>query len=334
MLKRLPRQNWEVILKGFAFLGTILLLFVFVAAGASASEKPYPNKPINMIIGFSPGGATDLGSKIIAEKMGEFLGQPLIPTYKPGGGGILSASYVAKAKPDGYTVLSILSFMNLPPEVKNLDYKLDDFILTGMWGRAPYYICVKADSKWKTFKDLVEAAKKEPGKYTFGTIGTTGGGYFIYELLVKYAGIKLTYVPFKSCADTMTAVMGGHLDLYFCPGAGYISEKAVVRTLANGEEKRLEAYPEIPTIMEFGYPVTFSTLYGFAFPKGTPKDVIDKFSTAQKRAIEKYSKELNESYNKIDMVPAFLDGPATVKEFNRQYEIIRSLSKEIAQAGK
>ena len=204
---------------------------------AWASEKGYPNKPINMIIGFSPGGATDLGSKIIAEKMGEFLGQPLVANYKPGGGGTLAASLVAKSKPDGYTVLSILKLMNLPPEVKKLDYKLDDFILTGMWGRAPYYICVKADSKWKSFKDFIESAKKEPGKYTFGTIGTTGGGFFIYGLLVKHAGIKLTYVPFKSCADTMTAVMGGHLDSYFCPGAGFISETAVVRTLATGEEK-------------------------------------------------------------------------------------------------
>ncbi len=326
--------KWLRILKGFAFPGIIFFLIFFVVSAASASEKPYPNKPINMIIGFSPGGATDLGSKIIAEKMTEFLGQPMIATYKPGGGGTLSASYVAKAKPDGYTVLSILSFMNLPPEVKSLDYKLDDFILTGMWGRAPYYICVKADSKWKNFKEFIEAAKKEPGKYTFGTIGTTGGGYFIYELLVKYAGIKLTYVPFKSCADTMTAVMGGHVDSYFCPGAGFISEKNVVKTLATSEEKRVSAYPDIPTIMESGYPITFSTLYGFAFPKGTPKDVVDKFATAQRKAIEKYSRELNESYNKIDMVPSFLDGPGTVKEFNNQYEIIRGLSKKIGPAGK
>ena len=314
-------------------VGTLLTV-ILTSSGGWAAEKGYPDKPINMIIGFSPGGATDLGSKIIAEKMAEYLGQPLVANYKPGGGGILSASYVAKAKPDGYTVLSMLSFMNLPPEVKKLDYKLDDFILTGMWGRAPYYICVKADSKWKTLKEFIESAKKEPGKYTFGTIGTTGGGYFIYELLVKHAGIKLTYVPFKSCADTMTAVMGGHLDSYFCPGAGFISETAVVRTLATGEEKRVSAYPDIPTIMEFGYPVTFSVLYGFAFPKGTPKEIVDKFSGAQKKVIEKYSKELTESYNKIDMVPTFLDGPDTVREFNKQYEVIRSISKEIAQASK
>jgi tripartite-type tricarboxylate transporter receptor subunit TctC len=334
MSARLPGANGFGALRRITLPGSFLfLVFAFLSA-APAAEKGYPVKPVNMIIGFSPGGATDLGSKIIAEKMSEFLGQPLIATYKPGGGGTLSASFVAKAKPDGYTVLSILSFMNLPPEVKALDYKLDDFILTGMWGRAPYYICVKADSKWKTFKDFIEAAKKEPGKYTFGTIGTTGGGYFIYELLVKYAGIKLTYVPFKSCADTMTAVLGGHVDLYFCPGAGFISEKTVVRTLAISEEKRIEAYPDIPTIMEAGYPITFSTLYGFAFPKGTSKEIVDKFSIAQKKAIEKYSRELNESYNKIDMLPAFLDGPATVKEFTNQYEIIRSLSKKIGSPGK
>jgi tripartite-type tricarboxylate transporter receptor subunit TctC len=139
--------------------------------GLVGAADEYPNKSINMIVGFAPGGASDLGSKIVSDKMQEFLGQPLVANYKPGGGGTLSASYVARAKPDGYTALVMVSFMNLPPEATKLDYKLDDFILTGMWGRAPYFITVKADSRWKTLQDLVNEAKKSPGKLSFGTTG-------------------------------------------------------------------------------------------------------------------------------------------------------------------
>ena len=113
----------------------IIMLCVFagflLCTGLVEAAEQYPNKPINMIVGFAPGGASDLGSKIVSNKMEEFLGQPLVANYKPGGGGTLSASYVARAKPDGYTALVMVSFMNLPPEAAKLDYKLDDFALTG-----------------------------------------------------------------------------------------------------------------------------------------------------------------------------------------------------------
>lgn len=314
-------------------LALSFFLFTISASSSLAAEKPYPNRPINMIVGFAPGGASDLGSKVISDRLGEFLGEPLVPVYKPGGGGTLSASYVAKAKPDGYTVLVMVSFMNLPPEVKKLDYKLEDFVLTGMWGRAPYFIIVKAD-RWKNLREFVEDARKSPGKLTYGTTGVATGGYFVYSLLAKYAGIKITLVPFKSCGESMTALLGGHIDSYFCVGAGGAGESPLVKTLATAEEKRLEGFPDIPTISELGWPVKFSTWYTFAFPKGTPKEIVDTFSNAQKKAIEKYSREISEGLRKVDMWPIFLDRQETLKEFEHQYTVIQMISKEAGPAEK
>ena len=318
-------RHWKRVgLFVISFLSVLLIL----NAGAPVSWAKYPDRPINMIVGFSPGGASDLGSKVVADKLEEFLGEPLVANYKPGGGGTLSASYLAKAKQDGYTTLVMVSFMNLPPEVKKLDYSLNDFLLTGLWGRAPYFIMVKADSKWKTLKDLVEDAKKNPGKLTFGTTGATAGGNFVYSLLAKHAGIKMTMVPFKSCGDTLTALLGGHIDSYFCVGAGGVQESNLVRTLATAEEKRLEGLPDIPTIAELGWPVYFSTWYSFAFPKGTPEEIVDTFARAQEKAIQKYKKEITQNLNRVNMWPAFGDPQAAVKEFRNQYNVIKEIMEE------
>ena len=175
-------------------------------------------------------------------------------------------------------------------------------------------------------------AKRSPGKLSFGHTGKTAGGYFVYSLLAKQAGIKITDVPFKSCGEVMTALLGGHIDAYFCVGAGGAAESALARTLACAEEKRLDGLDNIPTIKELGWPASFSTWYTFAFPKGTPKDVVDKFSEAQKKTIEKYSKEISEGLRKVDMWPVFMDRQATVKEFDNQYEVIRTLMKEAGRA--
>ncbi len=305
---------------------TVALMMAWPLPGQGAEK--YPVRPINMIIGYAPGGASDLGGRIVAEKMTEFLGEPLTPVYKPGGGGALAASFVAKAKPDGYTLLVLVSYLLLPPEVKKLDYKLDDFALTGTWARAPYYINVKADSKYKTLKDLVEDAKKNPGKLSFGTTGTTVGGYFVYSLLAKYSGIKMTFVPFKSCGEVLTALMGGHIDAYFCVGVGGASESPMVRTLAVAEEKRLEGIADIPTISEFGWPAKFSTLLTYAFPRATPKEFVEKVSAAQKQALDKYSKEIGNSLRKVDMWPIAMDREATTREFRNQTEVIRMIGQE------
>ena len=317
----------------FILMISVPIMLCLLTGVAGAAEK-YPARPINLIVGFAPGGASDLGSKVLADKMAEFLGQPLVSIYKPGGGGALAASFLAKAKPDGYNVLVMASFMNLPPEIKKLDYKLDDFILTGIYTRAPYFVAVKADARWKNFQELAAEAKGSPGKLSYGTAGVNTGGHFVHELLARSSGLNINHVPFKSCPDAFTSMLGGHIDVYICVGAGANFEPKVVRVLATAEAKRLEGLPDVPTLTELGYPAFFTTWYSFAVPKGTPSPIVETLAEAQKKALEKYGKEIAEGLRRVEMWPMFLDRQASLQEFRKQYDTLRELAGNIGPGGK
>ncbi len=308
------------------------LLLVGLLAGATcAAAADYPNRPIEMVLGFAPGGGTDVGSKIVADKMREFLGQPLISVYKPGGGGAIATSWVARGKQDGYTVLATNHSVFSPPEVKKVDYSMADFVSTGAWMKLPNFITVSVKSKWRNLKEFVEDAKKEPGKYSLGHGGTFSATHFWYMFFAKSTGVKLSLVPYKSCGEALTALMGGHVDASTCPGLG-VTDNPLVRTLAVGEEKRLPDLPDVPTVMEFGYPVSYTSLYTFLFPKGTPADIIKKFSEAQKNAQSKYAKEIADAFGKVQMYPANLSGEETMKEYQVKYDQLRALLKEFGPA--
>jgi tripartite-type tricarboxylate transporter receptor subunit TctC len=309
-------------------------VMLWLLAGVAVAAEKYPSRPINLIVGFSPGGASDLGSKVLADKMAEFLGQPLVSIYKPGGGGALAASFLAKAKPDGYNVLVMASFMNLPPEIKKLDYKLDDFILTGIYSRAPYFVIVKADARWKNFQELAAEAKESPGKLSYGTAGVNTGGHFVHDLMAKNSGVIINHVPFKSCPDAFTAMLGGHIDVYICVGAGASFEPRAVRVLATAESKRLEGLPNVPTLTELGYPAFFTTWYSFAVPKGTPPPIVEALTEAQGKALEKYGKEIEEGLRRVEMWPMFLDRQRSLQEFKTQYDTLRELAGPTGPGGK
>lgn len=145
-----------------------LLLMTLFLTGISSTPvwgagKDYPARPINLIVPMAPGGALDLGGKIVTEKISKYLGETFVSVYKPGGGGSLGAAFVAKAKPDGYTVLSgSSSNLVLSPIVKKLDYKFEDLTPLGIYGKTPLWLAVKSDAHWKSLKDFVEEARKSP----------------------------------------------------------------------------------------------------------------------------------------------------------------------------
>lgn len=311
------------------------LLIALFLAGVSpstgfAAEGSYPDRPINMIVPFAAGGGSDLGSKVVADKINEFLGQPLISVYKPGGGSALGTAYVAKAKPDGYTVLvESPNPLFLQAAMKKIDFKLDDFIHIGVYAKIPLWLVVKADSRWKTLQEFVEEEKKSPGKLKVGIHGKFTTADLVTQLLNKYAQIKLTIIPFKSAGESLTAVLGGHVDAATATGAGGLLESGSVRILALAGDRRLEDMPDIPTFKEFGYPLDFSIKYSFAFPKGTPKAIVDKFTQAQERASKRYSREIREGLRKIEMWPDFLSPQDTIKEFKKDQESIVEAVKEL-----
>jgi tripartite-type tricarboxylate transporter receptor subunit TctC len=309
---------------------SFLLTFSLVFLGFSMSQgaEKYPTRSVNMIVPYAPASGTDLGSKIMADKIAEFLGQPLISVYKPGGGGSLGAAFAAKAKPDGYTILagSITPFV-VAPVVKKLDYTMDDFILLGIYSKNPFWIAVKSEARWKTLKDFVDEAKKSPGKLTVSTYGKLSAVDFVLELFKKQAGINVVDIPYKSSGEALTALLGGHCDAAFVSAAAGLLDSGSIRILAAAEEKRLEGLPNIPTFKEFGYPIVLDCPYSLAFPKGTPPEMVARVFEAQKKAIEKYSKEIKASLWKVEQWPDF----RTPEDSRKRYKDLEILFSKIVK---
>jgi tripartite-type tricarboxylate transporter receptor subunit TctC len=252
----------------------------------------------------------------------------LISVYKPGGGGSLGAAFTAKAKPDGYTILagSITPYV-VSPVVKKLDYTIDDFILLGIYSKNPFWIAVKSDARWKTLKDFVEEAKKTPGKLTVSTYGKLSAVDFVLELFKKQAGINVVDIPYKSSGEALTALLGGHCDAAFVSAAAGLLDSGSIRILAAAEEKRLDGLPNIPTFKELGYPIVLDCPYSLAFPKGTPPEMVARVYDAQKKAIEKYSKEIKASLWKVEQWPDF----RTPEDSRKRYKDLEILFSKIVK---
>ena len=318
------RNGWSL----YLFSLTITFFLVFLGFTMVQAAETYPTRSINMIVPYAPASGTDLGSKIMADKIAEFLGQPLISVYKPGGGGSLGAAFAAKAKPDGYTILagSITPFV-VAPVVKKLDYTMDDFILMGIYSKNPFWIAVKSDARWKTLKDFVDEAKKTPGKLTVSTYGKLSAVDFVLELFKKQAGINVVDIPYKSSGEVLTALLGGHCDAAFVSAAAGLLDSGSIRILAAAEEKRLDGLPNIPTFKESGYPIVLDCPYSLAFPKGTPPEMVARVFEAQKKAIEKYSKEIKASLWKVEQWPDF----RTPEDSRKRYKDLEILFSKIVK---
>ena len=318
------RNGWSL----YLFSLTITFFLVFLGFTMVQAAETYPTRSINMIVPYAPASGTDLGSKIMADKIAEFLGQPLISVYKPGGGGSLGAAFAAKAKPDGYTILagSITPFV-VAPVVKKLDYTMDDFILMGIYSKNPFWIAVKSDARWKTLKDFVDEAKKTPGKLTVSTYGKLSAVDFVLELFKKQAGINVVDIPYKSSGEALTALLGGHCDAAFVSAAAGLLDSGSIRILAAAEEKRLDGLPNIPTFKESGYPIVLDCPYSLAFPKGTPPEMVARVFEAQKKAIEKYSKEIKASLWKVEQWPDF----RTPEDSRKRYKDLEILFSKIVK---
>jgi tripartite-type tricarboxylate transporter receptor subunit TctC len=325
----LPRDR-RVIFEIFLLCGWLAIFPILMDGSWVWAAEKYPNRPINMVVPYAPASGADLGSKVMAERMAEFLGQPMISVYKPGGGGSLGAAFVAKVKPDGYTVLvGSVSPIVISPIVKKLDYKMEDFIIVGTYSKIPLWLAVKTDARWKTLKDFVEEAKKDPGKFKITTFGRLTTVDFILELLNRHAGIKLVNVPYKSSGEALTAILGGHAEAAMVSGASGHLEAGSVRILAVAEEKRLDGLPDVPTFKEFGYPIILDSPYSFCFPRGTPRPVVDFFFDAQRKAFDRYGKEIKESPRRVEQWADFRTMEDAQKRYREAQEIYSKVAKEL-----
>lgn len=260
------------------------------AAGAFAQD--FPSKPITWVVGFSPGGISDQGARMVAKTFGEKIGQPIIVENKPGAGSIVAAESVAQAKPDGYTVLYASNGMMAANKslYKKLSYDpLTSFTLIHGMGSSPMVVVVPENSPFKTLKDLIEHAKKNPSKLTFASVGNGTAAHLAPELLSKQAGIKMVHVPYKGSAPGMTDLLAGRIDLMF--DYSIVVKPQIdggkLRALAQTGPKRMVSHPDVPTLAELGFPqaqfAAWATLVG---PAGMPQPIVDKLAKAFNEALK------------------------------------------------
>jgi tripartite-type tricarboxylate transporter receptor subunit TctC len=271
-------------------------------ATGSAWAQAYPTKPIKFLVPFAPGSATDQIGRAFAEKMAAILGQPIVVENKPGANGMLGAAEVAKAAPDGYTVLVGTNSTNAALKflMKKLPYEQDTaFAPVGFLGSVPLMVAVNNDVPAKTLKELVALAKAKPGTVSFAYASTSQ--QVSSEMLASMAGIKLNAIPYKAGPAAMTDLIGGQVNIFTADFGVTVSQHKAgkIRGLAVTSTKRAAAVPELPTVNEALGIKDYELIAYFAVfaPAGTPPDAIAKLNQAINAAAN--SKDLQDKFEAI-----------------------------------
>ncbi|MCF8042495.1 MAG: tripartite tricarboxylate transporter substrate binding protein [Desulfarculaceae bacterium] len=308
---------------------TCCLALALVAVPALA--KDYPAKPITAYIPLSAGGTTDVFVRTIAPYMEKFLGKSLILVNKPGSGGAVAISTLAKAKPDGYT----FSWANLPtlvtiPQMRKLTYDPKDLVYIASPMHYDYILYVKKDSPYNSLKELIDFARKNPGKATYGTPGLGTTNHLGVAWLANHEKVKMTPIPFKGNPKSVAAVLGGHV--VACNTSTTASVSAFkggrLKPLVIMSANRIPLTPDTKTLKELGYDFSQFSCLGAVFPKGTPEPIRKKIEDAIKFAlsqpdVQKKAKE--ELYVSID----FLDGKKYRELCDQYWGIWGGILKEV-----
>lgn len=250
-------------------------------AGA-ASAQTYPERVVKLVVPYTPAGATDIIGRLLAEKLAEQLGQPFIVENRPGAAGMSGSDAVAKATPDGYTLL-VGSIANtiFPATKKSVPYDLEkDLVPLCQVVSVPNFLVVSAQSPYQTLKDLIADAKAHPGQLTFASSGTGASPHLSGEMLKVMAGVDITHVPYKGSGPAMLDLVPGRVTMMFDNAALPYVKQGKLRALAVSTAKRSAAAPEIPTLAEAGVPgYALSSWYGLWAPKGTPDAIVKLLQT-------------------------------------------------------
>lgn len=274
------------------FASTLGVLAVGLAPWTGAhAQGGYPNKPITFVVPYPAGGANDMFGRLLGQKMGEVLGASVIVENKPGAGALIGASYVARAPADGYTLLlGGLATHAASPNLLKADYDpLKAFEPIGMIGRAPIIAITSNDSPYKTLKDVVEAARKNPQGVMYGSSGNGSPLHLAGEQFLAIAKVQMTHVPYKGGNAHILDLLGGRVPLIFdtATNAMPLIKSGKVRALAVGTPTRLPDLPKVPTFAEEGYPqFQFSAWYALFAPAKTPKDVTARLTDALGKALK------------------------------------------------
>ena len=269
----------------------IALALALALAALPAWAQNYPEKSIHIIVPFTPGSATDVTARALAAVMTRNIGQTVIVENKPGAGGTIGAAQVARASPDGYTLLANSSAHTVNSAIyANMPYDtVKDLPGVSLLAVQPNIMVAAPSKGWKTAADYVAAAKAQPGKLTYATAGTGSGTHMNAEKFKLAAGIDTVHVPYKGTPEALGDTMNGRTDIYFCPviaALPMIRDNRVV-ALANGSPRRSSVLPDLPTTEEQGFKDSgYNFWVGLFAPAGTPPAVIARLNAEVKKALD------------------------------------------------
>jgi tripartite-type tricarboxylate transporter receptor subunit TctC len=312
--------------------GKCLVYFIFLMVSISGSQfaqaQEYPTKPVTLVIPFGAGGSHDLTARAVTSVAADYLGQPMLVQPKPGGGGAIAAEFVAKAAPDGYTLLFGGSGPNTTlPAIEGRSKGPDDFVAVCRVNYSPAVIIARADAPYKTFKEMLAWAKANPGKLVFGNTGPWGAGDLSWKMIIKETGIDTKNVPHDGGGPALVALLGGHVDV-----SGLFSAQTLphiqagkLRPLAVTDNQRDPAMKDVPTCKEAGVNVLYLMWRGVLAPKGTPRALVDKLAAAFKKMTE--DKSVVPMINKLGDEINYLGPDEFAKAWREEYETQKELGK-------
>ncbi|HEX2215750.1 MAG TPA: tripartite tricarboxylate transporter substrate binding protein [Xanthobacteraceae bacterium] len=266
---------------------------VLFATAASAQNKDqaadFPTKPVTLIIPVGAGGSHDLTARAVTSVANQYLGQPIVVELKPGGGGAIGSTLVANAAPDGYTLLfGGTNWSTTLPAVEGRSKGPDDLQAVCRINYSPVMVATRPDAPYKTFREMIEWAKANPGKLVFGHTGPWGQADLTWKQISQITGIQTRSVPHNGGGPLTVALLGGHVDVGTNPTTTYIShiQAGKIRPLAVLDDQRDSDFPDVPTAKEQGVDVVYHLWRAILAPKDTPRPVINKLADACKKMVE------------------------------------------------
>ncbi|MBC7730274.1 MAG: tripartite tricarboxylate transporter substrate binding protein [Microbacteriaceae bacterium] len=284
-------------------------------AAPSLAQSTWPNKPIRIIVPYTPGGFTDQMARLLQVGLQQRLGQPVIIDNKPGANSLIGVDALAKAPPDGSTFGVVIAayaanttlYPKLPYDPKK------DLVGVSLLGVSPLLAAVNNDAPFKTAKELIAYARANPGKVSFGSSGTGAAAHLTTELLKSLTGTFMIHIPYRGAVPALTDLIGGQIQLFLDAPTGLINQGKAgkVRLIGVASDRRLPALPDVPTFIEQGFPgFTGSTWAGMLAPAGTPRDIVKRMSDEVARIIKS-----DETRAKLEAMGTFPSG-STPEEFD------------------
>jgi len=290
-MRPLPRRSLITrAMRPLSILPILPALMLAAAGLPAAAQGNWPEKPLTMIVPFPPGGVADTVARPVAEALSRELKQPVVVQNRAGAGGALGIGEAAKAT-DGHTLLLSLSSISILPEAdvvygRKPVYTLDQFVPIARFTADPTVLVVRADSPWKTLPEFVEAMKKKPGGFNYGSSGNYGTMHVPMEMLKSSAGFRMVHIPYTGAGPAVLALLGGQVDAVASGPATVVQHIRAgrLRALAHWGDKPLVSLPEVPSLKQAGHPVQFAQWSGLFVPASTPPAVVQRLREAARKA--------------------------------------------------